>query len=170
MPIKIKRITTKSLNGYFSFFRKNFPLLFREYSEREVKFILTGRWGWSKKRYRELLADHDRIILAAFDLRKIVCILDAELPDFGVSECEWVMVHKDYQGKGIGKALLKEWEAIVKKSGGHSLYLDSRGTNASLYIKRGFTLLGLYRKGWFGKNTYIFTRQIQKPNAKNYLK
>ena len=168
--IEIRKITLRSLDAFYTFFKKNFALLFPEYNKKEIRFILKARWGWSRKRYRELLEEKDRIILGAYDGRKIVGILDAELPEAGVSECDWIMVHKDYQGKGIGKELMKEWERIVKKMGGHMLFLDAKGTNASLYIKRGFYLVGSFSKGWFGKDTYIFTKIIQNPREKNYLK
>src|SRR3972149_9444864 len=110
--IEIRKITLRSLDAFYTFFKKNFALLFPEYNKKEIRFILKARWGWSRKRYRELLEEKDRIILGAYDGRKIVGILDAELPEAGVSECDWIMVHKDYQGKGIGKELMKEWERI----------------------------------------------------------
>ena len=66
---------------------------------------------------------------------------------------------------------MREWERIVKKMGGHLLFLDdAEGRNLAYYRKSGFKRTGLLPKAWLGKDTYIFTKLIQKPREKNYLK
>lgn len=169
--ILIKKITPRALDDFYSFFKKNLPGLFPEYNKREIKFILNNRWGWSKKRYSELLKDEDRIILAAYDGKKIVGTLDAEPPVTGLSECEWIMVASGYQGQGIGRRLLKEYEKVLKKMGGHIIFVDDpEGRARSFYLKNGFKKTGYIPKGWLGKDAYIFTKLIQNPKPKNYLK
>ncbi|MBU0942826.1 MAG: GNAT family N-acetyltransferase [Proteobacteria bacterium] len=37
----------------------------------------------------------------------------------------WIAVHPDYQGRGIGKALLEETERAIKSGGGERIYVDT---------------------------------------------
>lgn len=39
----------------------------------------------------------------------------------------WIAVHRDMQGQGIGKALLHECEAVVRRAGGKRLYIETSG-------------------------------------------
>lgn len=39
----------------------------------------------------------------------------------------WIAVHREVQGKGIGKALLAECESAVRQAGGKRLYIETSG-------------------------------------------
>lgn len=51
----------------------------------------------------------------------------------------WIAVHQEVQGKGVGKTLLRECEAAVRRAGGARLYIETSGRE--LYAPtRGFYL------------------------------
>lgn len=62
-----------------------------------------------------------------------------------------VSVKKEYQGQGIGSALVGELEARVKTLGIQKIFLEVRKSNASaiaLYEKKGFEHMGI-RKNYY---------------------
>ena len=115
MSIIIKRITSKDLNKFFDFFKRTTAAEFPEYSRKKLNFIILT--GWNRKRYQNLLKQNNRFILAAWNKNKIVGILDAEQPFWGVCFCCWLMVAKQFQGKGIGTNLLEKLEKVASKKG-----------------------------------------------------
>ncbi len=43
----------------------------------------------------------------------------------GSYDLYWIVVHKDYQGQGVGKALLKEAEQRIAAVGGRGIYVET---------------------------------------------
>lgn len=168
MTITVKRVTKRTLDSYFEVFSNTLITQFPEYSKKKIEFFIS--MPWSKRRYKKLLRNKNRLLLGAWVNNKLASVLDAEMPFGGVSLCIWVMVDSKFQRKGVGIKLLTTWENIVKKKGSHSLYLYADKRNISYYKKLGFELLGLWSRSWFGGDVYIFTKLIQEPREENYLK
>lgn len=71
------------------------------------------------------------------------------MPWGGISFIFWLAVDPKVQHKGIGTAILKEWEKIAKANGGHAVHLDSAEKNLKFYDKLGYKLIGHDKKGYF---------------------
>ena len=168
MSIIIKRITSKDLNKFFDFFKRTTAAEFPEYSRKKLNFIILT--GWNRKRYQNLLKQNNRFILAAWNKNKIVGILDAEQPFWGVCFCCWLMVAKQFQGKGIGTNLLEKLEKVASKKGVHMIYLFAYKRNVPYYKKIGYQFVGNMKKSWSGQDNYIFTKLLREPKEKNYSK
>jgi GNAT superfamily N-acetyltransferase len=168
MKAQIRKIEKNEIDIFFDVFSKCIKTQFPEYSINKIRYFLSKMW--SKKEYRKCFADKARFILGAWIDRRLVGILDAKMPVGGVSRCVWLMVELDFQGQGVGKKLLDEWERIVKIKGAHSLYLDADNRNVPFYKKVGFSKIGFWKKSWFGNDMYLFAKTIQEPREENYLK
>jgi ribosomal protein S18 acetylase RimI-like enzyme len=57
----------------------------------------------------------------------------------------WIAVHKDFQGKGIGKELLKKSEEIIAAQGGTRIYIET-ASRAQYEPTRMFYLHSGYRE------------------------
>ncbi len=106
----------------------------------------------------------------AKDKDQIVGFLMVSAAYGGVSFGNWLVVCRNYQRQGIASKLLKIWEKEAKKWGCHKLHLLTEGRNVSFYQKRGFILLGLIPKNYFGADDFYFYKTIQEPKEENYLK
>lgn len=166
--MKIKRITLKDLDVFFDFFQKTVKSEFPEYSKGDLEYIFTR--GWSKEYYKEWLNNKERYILGAFNDGKLIALLDAKEPELGVCYCNWIMVDRKLQKKGIGTKLLSKLEIEMKRKGVHMLFLHADKKNISYYKKVGYKWVGNMEKAWFGQDHHIFTKLIQEPKEENYLR
>jgi ribosomal protein S18 acetylase RimI-like enzyme len=101
-----------------------------------------------EKVIREMIEDPDHDIVVASIENKIVGFLSVvtetcsdDLIQAPYSDLEYIEVDPQYQGKGIGKTLMKEAEKIAQAKGHSLLSLQVWETNInakSLYLKNGF--------------------------------
>ena len=110
------------------------------------------------------------MILGAYSRGLIVGFAHGTLPWGGISIVYWLAVDPKFQHKGIGTAILKEWEKIAEEKGAHSIHLDSNKKNLKFYEKLGYKVIGFDEKSWFGASGYILTKLIQEPKEENFLK
>ena len=60
-----------------------------------------------------------------------------------------VYVEREYRGKGVGRAMLKQLIALAREHGFHKMVLSAFPTNTggmALYEKLGFRTVGIYRE------------------------
>ena len=154
----IKRSETQQLKKVFTKTLQEFP----EYSKKTLDFF-------SSDPYRNrMISLHIRI--GVFVNSELIAYLLAEDPEGGVSWIYWIAVLKDYQGQGIGTALLDFFEKLCVKQGIHSIIFYSDKRNVAFYLRRGYKVIGLDEKSYFGPDAYIMKKLIQKPNEKKFLK
>ena len=99
---------------------------------------------WSKKSFQEAFSSDYSIILVAADDYRIcgfsvlyITAPEAELPD--------IVVSKEYQGQGIGRALLEYTISEAKAKKVETIFLEVRVSNAparGLYDSFGFEEIG----------------------------
>lgn len=73
-----------------------------------------------------------------------------------------VYVHPDYQGRGIGAALMDAVEAVANVRSVEALTVQSSVTAKPFYTRRGFKLV---REGFFGEEpTIVMSKDIRQPS------
>ncbi len=86
----------------------------------------------------------------------------------------WIAVHPEYQGRSLGRRLLKEMEILIRKAGGGRIYSDTSqrleyaGTRA-FYESCGFTLEAVLKDFYApgdGKATYSRSVPGLKPDTR----
>lgn len=167
---KIRRLKPVDLKEMFMLFARVLNESFPEYSPNIKTAMTAGKKYWNKANYAKRLVNPDRYIIGAFNANKLVGLLDAEMPFAGVSFVVWLMVDKDYRGRGIGENMVAVWEKNMKKRGAHLLYLFADDRNIEFYKRVGFKISGSFEKGWFGTDDNLFTKLIREPNEENFLK
>jgi ribosomal protein S18 acetylase RimI-like enzyme len=60
----------------------------------------------------------------------------------------WIAVHPDYQGKGIGSALIRETESRIGQAGGQGIYVETSSRpvyepTRAFYVSRGYVQAAL---------------------------
>ncbi len=147
---QFKKIFTKTL--------REFP----EYSKKTLHFF-------SSDPYRNrmiTLYTH----IGVFVGNKLVAYLLAPEPEGGVSWIYWLAVLKDYQDQRVGTTLLDFFEKLCIKQGVHSILFYSDKRNVGFYLSRGYRVIGLDEKSYFGPDAYIMKKLIQKPDENKFLK
>lgn len=151
--------------------------LMRELFEVYKKTILENFPEYSRS-IREYLVRTDKIdehiknagtIIGAYVAGKLVGYLIARRVWGGVGYCEVLAVLNEYQRKGIGTRLLKEYERISLILGAHNIQLESDIRNLEFYKKQDYSILCLDRKGYFGTDNYVMKKILQEPKEKNFL-
>lgn len=154
----IKNSETKQLKKIFTKTLREFP----EYSKKTLDFFSSDPY---RKRMITL-----RTHIGAFVGSKLVAYLLGPEPEGGVSWIYWLAVLKNYQGRGIGTTLLGFFEKLCIKQGVHSILFYADKRNVGFYLSRGYKVIGLDEKSYFGPDAYIMKKLIQKPNEKKFLK
>lgn len=83
-----------------------------------------------------------------------------------VFELDWLCVKLEYQGRGVGSALLNHVEEELKKVGARILYLETSSTVEyseirRFYDKRGFFNVGLIPNFWkVGDGKVIYVKEL----------
>lgn len=96
-----------------------------------------------KEHYGEnqpVFSDISRTYLARKD-NQIIGYVSVRI-DSGVAQIEPLMVHPDYQGQGIGSALLAHAEQIAHSLGAHKIWLETGNhwRSKRFYEKQGYSV------------------------------
>lgn len=78
---------------------------------------------------------------------------------------DFLFVHKDFQGKGIASALLKQAERLARKRGMASLHTESSITARNFFEKNGFIVSAENKKTVRGVEFLNFKMEKPLPQA-----
>lgn len=159
--MEIREIKTKEIDLFLDFFKKSVKNQFDEYSKKSKDFFLKKEW--TKTRIKNSIKSKIVIFLLAFDKEKIVGYLIGGHHFGGIATIMWIAVDEDYQGKGIGKKLLNNFISLLKKEGAHKINLTvTNKRNIGFYEKFGFKIQCFSEKDYFGLDSYLMYKDIQK--------
>lgn len=162
-----RKAQTEDIDELYRFSSEKTPEYFSDtYTKKTLDHFV------SKKDSKEALSKgiENGLILLALDSGRIIGYLSAKSKVYaGVWLSNWIMVDQKYRGQGIATHLIKQWEEEGIKRGAHCLMLFTENRNIDFYKKRGFTLMGIMKKGYYGADDVWFYRIIQEPKEENYL-
>ncbi|SRR5258706_12232709 len=160
--------TVNDMEAFYKTFSQVLEVDFSEYSKNTIEFFLKRDYsmnnvksGIENKRFKLFLAKKDQ---------DIVGFLLSSRVYGGIGFCNWIGVIPSHRGKGIGSALIEEWEKSAKDEGAHKTHLQTSGKNIDFYKKRGYVLVGTIPDNYFGATDYIFYKVLQTPKESNFLK
>jgi len=91
----------------------------------------------------QLAAEYDNIHLAAYDnAGRLIGYLNLTPVDADQVKMRQVAVHPDWQGAGVGKALVFASESVARRSGFKKISLHARETAVPFYQKLNYILVG----------------------------
>jgi ribosomal-protein-alanine N-acetyltransferase len=120
---------------------------------------------FSRETYRSLLLRRDIAFVVAEIDDRIVGFVAAEAR--GLKGYVYTInVHPEHQGKGIGKALMKEIETIMRNAGAKIMELEVRADNKraiKMYESLGYTTV-FFLPSYYGpgKNGYLMRKRISE--------
>lgn len=164
--VKIQSINKndkEKMQELFEVYKKTILENFPEYS-RLIKEYLARRDNIDRH------VKNAGIILGAYLSGKLVGYLIGRKLYGGVGYCEDLGVLNEYQRKGVGTRLIKEYEKISSLAGAHNLQLESDIRNLEFYKKQDFSVLCLDKKGYFGTDNYVMKKILQEPKEENFLR
>jgi ribosomal-protein-alanine N-acetyltransferase len=131
----------------------------------EVEEKCFGKEKFSPETIRAFIERDDAFILAALEDDRIVGSAMALMSDLlKQGKVASVAVLKDFRGKGVGSALLRECEKIFESQGlkKYSLEVDTMNELAiALYSSRGYEIKGMLRDFYgFGRNAYYMEKKV----------
>ena len=103
---------------------------------------------WNAEVYKGLMTHHDCEVTVAALARSVsaFCAVRRTKPDLEILK---IGVHPDWQGAGIGKALLDDALRRAKAVGCEECFLEVRWTNEraiGFYRREGFEMIGIRRQ------------------------
>lgn len=160
--MQIREIKTKEVDSFLDFFRKSAKTQFDEYSKKSKDFLLKKEW--TKERIRNSIKGKSIIYFLAFEKNKIVGFIVGGHSFAGVATVMWLAVDDDYQHRGIGRKLMNSFIDFLKKEGAHKVNLTvTNERNIGFYKKLGFAVQCFSKKDYFGLDSYLMFKDIQKP-------
>jgi len=154
----ISSLKPENLANFFPFFEKLMRENFLFYHSKVIDYFLTKIYSQQNLYYQ--LKNNQRIILVAYQDKQPLGFAMIDEPYGGVSFLRWLAVSKNQQGKGIGKALVFEWEKIAKNQGCHKMELAAYPLVSSFYEKCGFEKEGPRKMSYFGINQVVMGKII----------
>jgi len=154
----ISSLNPEKLKDFFPFFEKLMRENFLFYHSKVIDYFLTKIYSQQNLYYQ--LKNNQRIILVAYEDKQSLGFAMIDEPYGGVSFLRWLAVSKNQQGKGIGKALVFEWEKIAKNQGCHKMELAAYPLVSSFYERCGFEKEGLRKMSYFGVNQVVMGKII----------
>lgn len=115
-----------------------------------IAIYKANKWSSAEKPdvlYKALLNSHT--LLTAWDNDKLVGIGNAISDGYLVVYYPHLIIHPEYQGKGIGKLILNRFQE--KYGGFHQQILVADGGAIDFYEKCGFVKAGYTRSMWIYK-------------------
>jgi len=158
----------EDIANFFPFFKKlmreNFPF----YHPKVIDYFLNKIYTQQNLYYQ--LKNAYRTIFVAYKEKEPLGFAMIDEPYGGVSFLRWLAVAKNQQGKGVGKALIFEWEKIAKSQGCHKMEVAAYTLVASFYEKCGFEKEGLRKISYFGINQVVMGKVIGEVNIEKIVK
>ncbi len=159
--VKIKKAGIADIKPFLPLFKDSVKKQFPEYSSK-VKNLFLNKY-FTRKNFIEDLKKRMMDLILAFMDGQIVGYLMILPPYGGISYVSWLAVGNSFQEKGIGTALLKECEKIIRKRGAHKIHLWTSKRNVKFYKKNGWVLVGNIPENYFGADDWLFYKAIKKP-------
>jgi len=160
--MEIREIKTKEIDSFLEFFKKSINNQFTEYSKKSRDFFVKKEW--TKERIKNAIKGNYIIFLLAFEKEKIVGYLIGGHHFGGITSVMWIAVDDNYQGRGIGSKLMNKYISLSKKEGAHKVVLTvTIRDNIGFYERLGFKVQSFSKKDYFGLDSYIMYKDIQKP-------
>ena len=77
----------------------------------------------------------------------------------------WIAVHPDYQGRGLGKALMREAERLIRAAGGTRIYIDTSykaqyEDTRAFYLSLGYELDALLKDFYSPGDDKVIYRKL----------
>jgi len=164
----IAYLKPKDIDGFFPFFEKLMRENFAFYHPKVIDYFLTKIYTQQNLYYQ--LKNGYRTIFVAYQEKEPLGFAMIDQPYGGVSFLRWLAIAKNQQGKGVGKALIFEWEKIAKSQGCHKMEVAAYHLIASFYEKCGFKKEGLREISYFGINQVLMGKMIGELNIEKIIK
>lgn len=160
--MEIREIKTKEINSFSDFYKKSVNSQFTEYSKKSRDFLVKKEW--TKERIKNAIKGKYIIILLAFEKEKLEGYLIGNHHFGGITSVMWLAVANEHQGRGIGRGLMNKFISLSKKEGTHKVVLTvTIKDNIGFYEKLGFKVQCFSKKDYFGLDSYVLYKDIQKP-------
>lgn len=78
----------------------------------------------------------------------------------GLGFISWLMVRNSFRDNGIAGKLLDAYEKFIKDIGGHVIELYCFEELKDFYVKKGYDVIGVRPKGYFGLKQYILDKLL----------
>lgn len=154
--IEIKMATAKDFDLFWDTFARTINEQFTDYSRELRNYFLEELY--SKNNFKQWLAKKEILLLLALSNKTIVGYLLGTLPFGGSSYVVWMTVEKAFRKKGIGRALLKQYENIIRKEKADRVNLWSSGANFRFYKEQGYKPI---LKDSLKIQEWLFCKEIQ---------
>ncbi|MFA5136605.1 MAG: GNAT family N-acetyltransferase [Patescibacteria group bacterium] len=163
MNATIHTLDQHELDDFFLVFSQVLEDEFPKYTKKIVRYFLEKIYSLHNFRY--WLTNQLKTILVAKDTEgMIVGFAVIDEPYGGVSLCRWLGVTKEYQNKGIGTALMRNWTELAQKQNCHKIEVAAQPKAKLFYEKTGLTLEGYKKLSYFGSDQYIYGKILGQPD------
>ena len=152
---------------FYSLFKRAILEDFKEYSPEVASFQLKRHRKSNLLRW--IRQGEEYVFLAKNEKGDIAGILVAQKIIGGVSNCDWLIVPKEFRRQEVGTRLLGYWENWISRNKGHMLTVTCARRNCRFYQRAGYKKYGYMHEGYFGNCDYLLFKRICDWNKKSLV-
>lgn len=165
--LAIRKARISDLETFLKFFRVTLSEDYFDYSAKILEMMSADMPDESLKTG---IKKRERILYLALNGGNIIGYLLTIKISGGVAFGHWMVVDENFQRKGVGTSLLRQWEDDVIFLGAHMLELYTTQNNVKFYLKQGFTMGEEIVGGWYGLDLTRFYKKISDFDEDKYFK
>jgi ribosomal protein S18 acetylase RimI-like enzyme len=114
--------------------------------------------GAAASGYHFIFAEHNGTTIAYLCYGPVPCTVSSH-------NLYWIAVHPDYQGRGLGKALMREAERLIRAAGGTRIYIDTSykaqyEDTRAFYLSLGYELDALLKDFYSPGDDKVIYRKL----------
>jgi ribosomal protein S18 acetylase RimI-like enzyme len=117
---------------------------------------------YNKSYFTKLVRSKKNVIFGASEEDKLIGIISVKTEYGGVMYIDWVVIKREFRGKGLGTILLEKAEEWALAHKLHYEYLFTEtDKNIEFYKKRGFRFVGTHFNSWFGETEHVLGKTLR---------
>jgi GNAT superfamily N-acetyltransferase len=117
---------------------------------------------YNEEYFTKFLAKERRAAFGAYQDEKLVGIITLTAEQGGVMHIDWLVIKKEFRGKGWGTLLIKEAEKWALENELHYAYLFTEADkNIGFYETNGFEFVGKHLNSWFGEKENMMGKSLR---------
>ena len=154
MEFTYSKLALLDLHEFWLLFKEVLETEFPGYSPETVRLFLEKLY--TEYSFKYYLENNQKTIILARYSKEIIGFAVIDEPYGGVSLLRWLGIKKEYQKKGVGTELIKQWLKVAKEQNAHKGEVAAQPTAKEFYEKAGLELEGHRKKSYFGIDQYLF--------------
>lgn len=154
----IQELSYKNFEQFYQCFSELMLEGYGHFPEKLRDYFL--KFDYSRNNFAFWMEKAIRKVYLAYESNELRGFLVGDATYGGIGFISWLGVLPKFRSKGIGKALLAEYEKFARGKNAHLLELFTFDNTKGYYEKLGFKEVGRREQGYYGQQNVIMNKVL----------